>query len=130
MADLGTDIDLGDDLDPMFGLVSGRSALLQSLRRRLFSDKGSLKAIGGDPEYGFNLKSLLNAGFTPVDLQAWKTRIRQQMLADERVQNATVEISNTNTTVRISISLVDKTGPFRLVLTIDALTKNITLLEG
>lgn len=129
MADFGIDIDLGADLDPMFGLVSGRTALKQSILRRLTSDRGSLTTISGDAQYGFNIRSLLNIDFSPAELQGWKSKIREQALADERVQNASVEITNIQTTIKISITLTDSSGPFKLVLSIDTLSADITVLD-
>lgn len=129
MADFGIDIDLGDDLDPMFGLVSGRTALKQSIRRRLTSDRGALTTISGDAQYGFNIRSLLNIDFSPTELQGWKSKIREQVLLDERVQNASVEITNIQTTIKISIAITDSSGPFKLVLSIDTLSADITVLD-
>src|SRR5690606_6969920 len=66
MADLGTTLalttDEGLDLDPSFGLVSGRRALAQAILARLDTPQG---ALWYDPDYGRDLKRWLNESFAP-----------------------------------------------------------------
>lgn len=109
---LGSDFSGGEDLDPAMREVSGRRALAQSIVRRLTTGTGNLQDY---PAYGFNVTELIGTSLT-------NTRIRQsvlgQVLQEEEVEYATVNVRRTQESVTIDIVVTDGDGPFDLTLNI------------
>ena len=73
MTDLGTDFDLGTDLSPTLGLVSGRRCLAQAILRRLTTQRGKLER---HPTYGIDLPSYLSDTLSPAALSGLQQGIR------------------------------------------------------
>lgn len=124
---LGTDIntpitDGVPDLDPMFGLVSGRAALAQAIARRLTTRRGLLEWIGDDPEYGHDVREYLGEDVGPRAEFVIASRVQAECLKDERVRAAQVTATLTSGRLTLSIKLTDADGPFRLTLAVTGVT--------
>jgi hypothetical protein len=115
---LGVDIDVLDDLPPTFRLVSGQRNLGNAIARRLSTPSGALALIGGDPEYGFDLRDKMNANWTQAELAALGAQVEAECRKDERVEGATVTAAHDlrTSTLRIDIQLQSAAGPFALVV--------------
>lgn len=122
----GVDIFGTPDLDPRFELVTGRRSLAQALARRLSTPKGGLFYA---PDYGLDLRELVAEAFGPGDAERLGSRIAGELERDERVLAAAVEVAFDARTSRLRIAAQVSTavGPFRLVLSADALS--VQLLE-
>lgn len=118
---LGTEISCVDDLDPLFTLVSGRTALIQALARRYITTRGSLVE---DEEYGYNLRDKLGESVTPGELAEIESEVVDEALKDERVARATATVRFDEPAQRIDLTIaaVDGFGPFQRVLAITDLT--------
>ncbi len=124
---LGTDIntpitDGVPDLDPMFGLVSGRAALAQAIARRLTTRRGLLEWIGDDPEYGHDVREYLGEDVGPRAEFVIASRVQAECLKDERVRAAQVTATLASGRLTLSIKLTDADGPFRLTLAVTGVT--------
>lgn len=124
---LGTDIntpitDGVPDLDPMFGLVSGRLALAQAIARRLTTRRGLLEWINDDPEYGHDVREYLGEDVGPRAEFVIASRVQAECLKDERVRAAQVTATLTSGRLTLSIKLTDADGPFRLTLAVTGVT--------
>ena len=85
---MSTDITTFPDLD--FHLVSGRRALAEALARRLQTPRGSLFYA---PDYGLDLREMLNMRVTQGDLFAWKAAVEQEIRRDERVLSVNADLT-------------------------------------
>jgi len=125
--DFGQDISCISDLDPTFAMVSGRTALVQSLARRFMTRRGSLwYAL----EEGLDLRDTLNESLSPADVQQLRKDIETECLKDERVAAARASVALNQTTHQMTVSVIlrDGTGPFQLVLGVSAVS--VTILNG
>jgi hypothetical protein len=115
---LGVDIDVLDDLPPTFRLASGQKNLGNAIVRRLSTPSGSLARIGGDPEYGFDLRDKMNASWTAAELAALGAQVEAECRKDERVEGATVTARHDlrTSTLVVDIQLQSAAGPFALVV--------------
>lgn len=126
MTNLGTDLDLGTDLSPTMGVVSGRKGLAQAILRRLSTRRGQLER---HPTYGIDVPSYLSDTLDVPALARLRQQIAAQCLDDERVRRVDVTVeAPTPRSLRITLSLTDGAGPFRLVLAARGLT--LSLLSG
>lgn len=119
MADLGTDIRW--PLGRVFTLVSGRTNLGWAIARRLMTPRGGLFY---DPDYGFSLVALLSSGAAPQAVLSVGSQIETEALKDERVLEASADLSFDDRTrkLTITLSLTDADGPFVLILAATAVT--------
>lgn len=131
MADYGTDISTitasgAVDLDEYFRVVSGADAVLHALVKRLVTPYGGLL---DEEDYGFDLRGLVNGSSSQRELNAAVAQIEAQCLQDERVSDATVELSVSGgiCSVKILCTLTDD-QTFRLVLGVSSVT--IEVLEA
>jgi len=124
VVDLGTDVSAWPDLDQSFALVSGTTAYLQAIARRLVTRAGSLVF---HPSYGFDVRSLLNAALTSADLHAAKQRIEAQAEQDERTFSASCSLALNAEASRLSLRLDLETaaGPFSLVMAVDQVSATV-----
>jgi phage baseplate assembly protein W len=102
----GTDLscitDLAEDLaevDP-----TSNQAIAEALIRRLITPRG---ALPDDPDYGFDLRGLLNRGVTLTELRAVTGQARNEIRKDDRVADAKVSaaFSLQGATLRVSIEV-------------------------
>lgn len=124
----GTDISCVDDVAEDVREVSGLLVLAQALVRRLDCPRGSLP---DDPNYGIALAEYLNHGVTAADLRSVASKVRGELVKDDRVGTIRVIVEMPSTTVmkvRIFVIPVDvRLGPFTLTL---AVTSASVLMEA
>lgn len=110
------------DLDPVFGLVSGRTALVQALARRITTERGTLAWIGDDPEYGDDVRASLGDDIETRQSFVVATRVERELLRDERVRGARVAASIASGRLVINAQVSDAAGPFRFTLAVTAVS--------
>lgn len=123
--DFGTDIAGVGDYDAALSFVSGERCLAEALANRLLSPPGSLI---DDPDYGFGLRNLLNE--TLEDPSIYAPRLELELLKDERVRSARVELDYNQSTRKLTTTILVQTadGPFRFVVV--ATPSNYDILYG
>lgn len=124
----GTDISCVDDIDPMFGLVSGETTLAQAILRRLSTPRGGLL---DDPDFGYDVRALLCDEVTSTSLIAAKAAIANEVEKDERVRMCSADLAFDHRTskLRIRLAVTTSRGPFRLTLSADRVTVEILEVE-
>lgn len=113
--------------------VSGRPLLAEAIIRRLSTSRGTLpdtKIPTTTGNYGIDLLDYVDADMTPADLGMFASAIDAQIAQEERVVSSSTVAALAGSTLLISINLVDGQGPFKLVLSIDALTKDLSVLSS
>jgi hypothetical protein len=112
------------DLTPTLSVVTGRSALIQKILRRLSTPAGSLE---WDTTYGYDLRN--EVGASVVEYQV-VSRVSAQCLAEEEVEDVRVTVSLAVAGVlRVGIVLRDANGPFDFTVSIDQLTGELLVGE-
>jgi hypothetical protein len=131
-SDYGADVStfagaLRNDLHPYLPLISGKRVVAEVVARRLLTPTGLLDYVPGG---GFDVRGLLNQGFTPAQFQAFSTQIATEAEADERVESAAVTITFAESTQTLTIRIVLRTaaGPFTLVLNVSAFAVELAVL--
>ncbi len=131
MMDYGTDISTitssgAVDLDEYFRVVSGADAVLHAVVKRLVTPYGGLL---DEEDYGFDLLGLVNGSTSQRELTAAVAQIEAQCLQDERVSDATVDLSVAAgaVTVKVQCELVEG-ETFSLVLGVSSVS--IEILEA
>ena len=123
--DYGSDVSTfagGNGLDPSFATITGPRVVAEALARRLMTPAGTMI---GDPNYGYDLRALINKRLTVADLYSVRSSIAAELVKDERVQDVptcdlTADTSTGVVTVTASVDLGQ--GPFALVLAVSAVT--------
>lgn len=118
---LGVDILAPDDLDPRFILCNGFVCFGQDIVHRLSTDPGTLV---DDADYGYNVRQLLNKGYTNSELAGFAPVIGHEVEKDPRAQDATVTIVAVTGLYQLQIGIQGQTaqGPYTLVLGVNNLT--------
>lgn len=119
--DFGTDVSCIDGLKTG-RIVSGRRLVAEAIYRRLTTPRGMLRGGIDEDDYGLDVLSLIGEVGSPSLLATWPGRIKNEVLKDERISNASVSV--VDKTVRGSpgrsyeIAIVAETdlGPFDLTL--------------
>jgi hypothetical protein len=122
--ELGVDLAALPDLDASFPLVAGLANLGQALARRLETPRGGLFY---DPNYGTDIRAWLNEGFTSDALERLRAEVEAEAEKDERVLSASAALvfASSTLTLAITLSVVTRSGPFKLVLAASALTVDL-----
>ena len=94
----------------------------QRIIRRLTTPRGSLASVGDDPNFGWDIRQLINAKLSPSSISQYQALIQGECLKDEQVSAATVTISGTDGNISVSVSLTSAVGPFSLTLPVQDLT--------
>lgn len=123
--DYGIDIDMVDDMPLKATFASGARNVGNALARRLMTPHGALTAI--DPEYGadygYDLRALLNAGFTPARENEARAFIVAECLKDARVESVKVAFALVEPDLAVTLEVTLVEGQvFDLVLQVSALT--------
>lgn len=136
---LGTDLSGVADLTPHMGESSGRQCLAEALARRLITPRG---ALFYDPNYGYDLTSLINADLASSDIPRIAASIEEEFRKDERVISAVATVQyvgpdqvdaaragvvanpapGSQGVIVISAIVNDGQGPFSLTLAATAVT--------
>jgi hypothetical protein len=135
MADQGQDISCTDDLDPNLSWVDGLVSVQQALLRRYITPRGQLYRY---PQYGFDLSRRIGV---EQDTSTTRQGIENEALKDERISKVNADVLFVDTdelvlstglplgSLVITISVVSSEGPFALVLSVDAVTREILELN-
>lgn len=101
----GTDLSCVTDLTEDLAEVDPRSnqAIAEALIRRLITPRGSLP---DDPDYGYDLRGMLNRGVTLSDLRAVTGQVRSEVRKDDRVADAEVTAAFTPGNSTLSVTIV------------------------
>lgn len=130
----GADLSCVTDCDSQFSeltIADGALIVAQSVTRRLITPRGSLL---DDADFGFDLRGYCNRGVTQQDLRTLQTRVTAEVLKDERVASAVIDVTISNNgggiTVRAQITPADPAlQPFTTIIAVtdkDALIDVIT----
>jgi phage baseplate assembly protein W len=120
--DYGLDLWCTDDLDPGGRTVTGAELMRQAILHHLTTPRG---AILDAPNYGIDIRSFLSSGIDARPNSAQLLRVRAaiigELLADERIQSFTVDVSYVLATKKLIVRIdgVSADGPFSLVLSAD-----------
>lgn len=129
--EFGSDVSTFPDLDPKMLPITGQKAVAEAVARRWLTPLGALVY---DPDYGADLRAMLNAPTDSARLQSVKAALAAQALADERVSSARVDLTASGSgdalVVTVRGQLLTATGPFALVLTVTQLAADLTVLRA
>lgn len=119
--DIGGIFDISGDLQ----VVRGRIALAHAIGRRLTTTRGNLFY---DLSYGHDVRQYVNAPTPQPGII--ESQVSAECLKDERVVDAEVDVFSEGEELRITVSLVDALGPFKLTLKVTQLTVELILQEA
>lgn len=120
---IGSDISGVMSLDFALTVSTGRRALAEAILRRLTTPRGGLFY---DPAYGYSVLSLIGS---TVPNTVIEQRVFEQVFLEEEVEDATITVTRTATSIRIELAIEDGEGPFDLVLSASELTVE-AILDG
>jgi hypothetical protein len=112
-----TDVGLTDVL-----VTDPRILVGQRVARALQTPHGALALIGGDPNRGFDVRTLLKKKMSPADISQAQAQIKAEAEKDEAVQSANVALTFFSGKLTVAVDLIGAMGPFSLVLTVGQLT--------
>jgi hypothetical protein len=116
----------GPKLDPYFRRVSGRTAVMHAVARRLVTPSGSLS---WDRRVGFDVRRWLNAAVTDKALSHIQTQVKAQCLLDERVDaaavTATFDLATSTLSIAIELTLADEGESFAFVFAASQLSTEL-----
>lgn len=122
-ADLGSDFRGILDVFQNLARASGRTALGEALCRRLSTPRGGLFY---DFDYGFDLRQFVSAAQPPAGFI--ESQAAAECLKDERVLDAEprdveyVDDGAGGKKLTLTLLITDAEGPFKLTVTVDALS--------
>lgn len=92
-------------------LVSGRTAVAQSVYRRLTTPRGTLRGGEEEAAYGLDLSELVGAIGYPAAIGALPGRIEAELAKDDRIADVSADVD----------AYTDTAGNVYLIITIDLL---------
>ncbi len=92
-------------------LVSGRTAVAQSIYRRLTTPRGTLRGSEEAAAYGLDLSELVGAIGYPAAIGALPGRIEAELAKDDRIADSSATVD----------AFTDSSGAIFLIVTIDVL---------
>lgn len=124
--DYGIDISCVSGLDPNFTLVTGVRVVAEALARRLTTARGSLFYA---PDYGTDVREILNARIDQRRLDAWRTRIEAECRKDDRVDTVAAKLRFTASSSTLAIAVAGTLkGGVAFALTMEASQFDATLI--
>lgn len=121
-APFGTDVSTFDDLDRFFRVMGGPRVIAEALLRRLSTPAGGLFY---DPDYGYDVRQLLNAPLSTADLARARIAIVAECQKDQRVDSCEAEVALSGSSLRLTLSITTASGPFSLVADVSAVTVSL-----
>ena len=95
----------------------------QRVMRRLLTPRGGLASIGGDANFGWDVRQYINGRVSSSTLAQAQQENQNECLKDEEVLGASISFVYTfNGALTITIQLTGATGPFTLILPVQNLT--------
>lgn len=125
----GRDLSCVDDVTEMLDEVDPSSPLgiAQGVVRRLTTPRG---ALPDDGEYGLDLRGLLNRGVPASELAQLGGKIRNEVIADDRIESATVTVTYAGAGLRVVILLMPVAPALQSFTLILAVTSGAVLIEA
>ncbi len=129
---------LGLGTDPRTGTLlpdaaSGRQLLVGAVLSRISTARGTLpdsEIPTTLAQYGVDVLDAIAADFTGAAAAEFVSQIDGQIQQDERIRNSTTTATIAGDVLVVPMALVDGAGPFRLVVTIDTLTQDLSVLSS
>jgi hypothetical protein len=101
-------------------MAKGLQCVGEAIARRWMTGPGQLI---DDPTYGYNLMDLLNADLTPRDIAYAQQQLASEAQKDERVRSCIVKLTvDVQGNLSAEAQVITALGPFRMVLSVGALT--------
>ncbi len=126
--DYGLDLDWAADLSKTAGTVTGTKLLGQAVYRRLVTARGSALDC---PDDGLDIRELLSLPMTTAQLAAVPGLVRQEIVKDERIQDATIIVTKLADGFDLAIRLTPAEGPdFELTLGVSAAAVKLLGITG
>lgn len=122
MADYGSDISTFP-FDGTGRRITGARVVAEACLRRLMTQSGTLSY---DPEYGVDLRWLLNEDLDASDLRLAESMAKFELEKDDRIRRANVSLAlaDNKLTVRIAGELADRES-FAFTLGIDSVSASV-----
>lgn len=135
MADkhLGIDIDYVNDMTATYGdvdLAQGRDCLVQDLVRRFMTPRGDLWC---HPNYGVDLYQFVNAEATEINKLDLVQVIKEEALAEPRIEQATVKLLSWDgytVKLRLTVTEIVTGNDINLVIGYNLATMSAEVLTG
>lgn len=127
---IGTNVKTGATLS---SCVPGRTKLAEDLIRRISCRRGGLidtRIPTTTANYGINVLDYIGADMDAASIAQLTAAVDAQMSADERVVSSTTTGTLIDSTLILSITIVDGSGPFKLTLAIDLLVADLSVLAS
>lgn len=121
----GRDLSCITDIDTTLTEATGHQVLAEALARRVITPNNTLL---DDSAYGFDLTQYVNDDIDKRTLAEIAQQTRAQFLQDDRVRDATVEISFTGGLLIVAATIYTGIAPFRLTLSVDQV--DVALLKA
>lgn len=124
----------GQDVWCLDSMVTGRVArgvnvVAQACYRRLVTPRGTLRGGADEQNYGLDLAGLVGSLSTGDLVAQLPSRIRGELLKDDRVADVTAEVTatqegggRTSLVIRILVTLADEDDEFTLTLGVNDVT--------
>lgn len=125
---IGLDFACDSDVDEFLSLTyDDKEVVGQAIYRRLITPRGALFEA---PDYGVDLRSMMNAGFTQATAGLIQQVVKDEVEKDERVNFADVRVTGNGQTMTMNVAITLDTiyGVVPLYLTVSDVT--VELLRG
>lgn len=113
--------------------TSGRPLLVEAIIRRLSTVRGTLPDSAVPTtvaQYGIDLLDAIGADLDTQGAGELAAMVDSQIRQEERIVDSTTAPTLIGNLLILAINLIDGAGPFRLVLSIDLLTRNLQILSA
>jgi hypothetical protein len=118
----------GADLSMPSYMASGNQVVAEAVLRRWTTTQGQLV---DDPNYGRNVYDLINADLSPRDLAYEGQQFAAEAEKDERVLSCSVSLTlNAAGDLTMAATVVTAAGPFKLVLSVNAVTLALLIVQS
>lgn len=113
--------------------TAGRALLTEAVVRRISCTRGALPDVEIPTtlgNYGVDILDSVFGDFTTREAGELSARLDAQINLDERIVNSLSTATLAGEMLIVSINLVDGAGPFRLTLSIDTLSGDLSVLSS
>jgi hypothetical protein len=124
--DFGTDVSVEPDFDETWTPISGPQVLAERLVRRLTTPRGTLPFW---PDEGTDIREFVRDTIDQSVLFTLRQTLVNECEKDEQVSSAdaTASYNESTSTITAAVSVDAGDGPFRLVLSISALSVDLLI---
>lgn len=127
-SDTGTDVSLVGSLNGSWPVQGGDAMMAEQLIRRITTRRGQLDF---SPNDGIDIRDELREDMTPDDVFHMKQKVENELLKDERADDADVLASwdPQTSAVTLSMTITKATGGFKLVVKVTDVTVDLLSSE-